>query len=202
MFEKFLRDYFQNFKFKSIDTDDFKSFFEDRFPKHKTEIDWNKWLYSPGMPPIVPEYDNNLLKVCTDYTERLLNWNTESPIDLSPLTTVQIIQLLQNLFEAEPMPIKKLKAFEAAFKFGSITNAEIKFQWLRICLKAHWEEKIAPTLEWLNEVGRMKYSRPLYRDLYAWESARSRAVENYKENAKYMMHVSAYTLAKDLHLSA
>lgn len=100
----------------------------------------------------------------------------------------------------EPLSLTKVNKLEEIFKLADVKNAELKFTWLMVSLKSRWEEKIDVALSWVNEVGRMKYVRPIYRELYAWELARPRAIENYKANKQYMMHMLSFTVAKDLHL--
>lgn len=108
--------------------------------------------------------------------------------------------MLQKLTESPCQPIVKLENLNSIFGFDEVKNAEIKFRWLRTCLKARWPDKVDVVLNWLNVIGRMKFVRPLYRDLYGWEDVRQKAIDNFKANRPNMMHVSAYTLAKDLHL--
>lgn len=73
-------------------------------------------------------------------------------------------------------------------------------RWLRLCVRSNDITKLDDVFHFVNSQGRMKYVRPLYRDLYAWEAVRQQAIDNFLENEKFMMHVSAYTLRKDLHL--
>lgn len=82
-----------------------------------------------------------------------------------------------------------------------VQNSEIKFRWLRVCIKARWKDQISVALKFVNEQGRMKFVRPIYRDLYAWEEARPLAISNFQENRKCMMFVSANQVEKDLHLN-
>lgn len=207
VFEPFLRIYFDAYKYKSLDTEEFKAFFKSYFKETPCteKIDWDTWLYQPGMPPVIPAYDRTLIEVCITYKKRWLEWeeNVEEPpfnnSDLKKLSSSVRIQLLQEIFEGPPQTISKLQAIEKVFGFDSVKNSEIKFRWLRIGLKARWEKKIAVTLDWINEIGRMKFVRPLYRDLYNWEEAREQGIENFKQNRHTMMHVCAYTVAKDLH---
>lgn len=206
-FEPFLKKYFNNFKYKSIDTNDFKNFFEEHFrDADLSKIDWEAWLHQPGLPPVIPEYDLTLLKACNEIKEKWVKWNANEPIpltseDYESLVTDQKIYLFQQILDLkEVQTVEKLKEIERVFKLADVKNMEIRFRWLRICLQAHWKEKIQDALDLVNEVGRMKYARPIYRDLYAWEEARAKTVENFKENRKYMSFVTAYTVAKDLHL--
>ncbi|XP_017773520.1 PREDICTED: leukotriene A-4 hydrolase isoform X2 [Nicrophorus vespilloides] len=205
VFEPFLRKYFDTYKYRSLTTDEFKAFFIEYFsstPEIKN-IEWNKWLHTPGMPPVIPDYDKTLLKTIDEMKQRWLNWDEKSgpvPFSGDEITSIQKIQLLQDIFESEPQPIKKLEVLEEKFKFTEVQNAEIKFRWLRIGIKAKWEKIVDPALNWVNEVGRMKYCRPLYRDFYNWEEMRAKAIQNFQDNRKNMMHVSAYTIAHDLRL--
>ncbi|CAH1108665.1 unnamed protein product [Psylliodes chrysocephalus] len=209
VFEPFLRSYFQTFKYKSIDTDDFKRFFDNYFKDVSAikSIDWKTWLYAPGMPPIIPDYDISLAVKCNELLDTFYKWNGEGAIPISiddkdNLSTNQIIYCLQKLSGSEAQNIEKLKRLNELFKFDGVKNAEIKFRWLRICLKAQWEDKVEDALNWINVVGRMKYVRPLYRDLFEWQVTKNRVVDNFKSNRKNMMHVTAYVLAKDLKLEA
>ncbi|XP_023023652.2 leukotriene A-4 hydrolase [Leptinotarsa decemlineata] len=206
-FEPFLRKYFDTFKYKSIVTSDFKSFFETYFSETAsiTSIDWDTWLFSPGMPPVIPEYDKSLATICDGLLKSFLEWNGEGEIPISKedkeaLTTNQMIYFLQKMLEAQGLSKEKLEALEKLFSLDSIKNAEIKFRWLRICLKARWEDKVQTAMAWINILGRMKFVRPLYRDLYEWELTREKAIANFTANRRNMMHVTAYTIAKDLHL--
>ncbi|KAK4884144.1 hypothetical protein RN001_000415 [Aquatica leii] len=207
-FEPFLRKYLHQFQFKTLNSTDFKSYFETYFINKSQiqQIDWNKWLYAPGMPPVIPSYDMTLVKLCNKYKELWLSWDVTEEVpftkeEIKELKVTQVIQLLQDVVEADPQPIKKLEILQDLFDFASTKNAEIKFRWLRIGLKAQWEPTIKETIEWINVVGRMKFVRPLYRALYKWRQGRNAAIENFHKNHQYMMHVTAYTVRKDLNIA-
>lgn len=59
VFEPFLRQYLKKFQYKSILTQDFKQnlyeYFEDSKSNVLSEVDWDKWLYSEGMPIVIPK---------------------------------------------------------------------------------------------------------------------------------------------------
>ena len=52
VFEPFLKSYYNNFAYKSINSDQFKAFFLEKFSSLEAvnEIDWDTWLHKPGMP--------------------------------------------------------------------------------------------------------------------------------------------------------
>ena len=59
---------------------------------------------------------------------------------------------------------------------------------------------MSAALELATVQGRMKFVRPLYRDLYSWEVARQRAVDTFLAHRDQMMYVTAEMVAKDLHI--
>ena len=64
VFEPFLKAYYTKFAHTSIDSDQFKAFFLSHFGSLAAvaSIDWDLWLYSPGLPPYKPDYDTSLAK--------------------------------------------------------------------------------------------------------------------------------------------
>ena len=64
--EPFLKSYYDHFKYKSIDSEQFKAFFLDYFKNEPkvSSIDWDGWFNNPGMPPYKPDYDDTLAVAC------------------------------------------------------------------------------------------------------------------------------------------
>ena len=56
-------------------------------------------------------------------------------------------------------------------------------------------------IEFVKEQGRMKFVRPLYRDLYGWEEKRSIAVETFEGWRENYHPIAAKMLASDLKLT-
>ncbi|KAK2577166.1 hypothetical protein KPH14_003323 [Odynerus spinipes] len=210
VFEPFLRSYLNTFKYKSIVTADWKEYLYKYF-SNKTElldsVDWNAWLYTPGMPPIIPNYDKSLAIVCTELAQKWISWdeNTTSPFnktDLQNLTTLQKITFLAELrASSTTLSLKKLKTMQDIYDLDSIKNSEIRFLWLRLCIKSRWALKVQDALDFATEQGRMKFVRPIFRDLYNWEEMRQIAVDTYLKKKNKMMYVTAHMVAKDLHLN-
>lgn len=56
-FEVFFKSYIDRFKYKSVSTEDFKLFLLSYFHEDNnmvSQIDWELWLYTCGMPKIIP----------------------------------------------------------------------------------------------------------------------------------------------------
>ena len=76
--EPFIKSYFDKFAYTSIDSETFKNYFLGHFspsvPAVK-EIDWAAWLYSPGMPPFKPNFDDSLARESWGLAERWQAWS-------------------------------------------------------------------------------------------------------------------------------
>jgi leukotriene-A4 hydrolase len=207
----FLRQYVQKYKYESIDSFEFKKNFTEYFEAQGKgdaikDVDWDNWFYSTGMPSFKPEYDTTLYDACSSLSKRWLVWDHTTPnpfakSDLDEFSATQIQEFLQSVLSSETaLPEEKVRIMEEVYGFNAARNAEIRFRWLRVCIKARWKDQLPLALQFVTDVGRMKFIRPIYRDLYNWEEARAEAIATFKKNRPYMMYVSAYTVAKDLHL--
>nr|XP_034306708.1 leukotriene A-4 hydrolase isoform X4 [Crassostrea gigas] len=208
VFEKFLRAYVENFKQQSIDSNQWKDFLYSYF-HDKTEVldsvEWEKWFYGQGMPPVMPKYDNSFAVPCKQLCQR---WSTSADNDLdqfdsSDLTSMaplQVVECLGLLVEDPPLSLIKIQKMNELYKLNVTKNSEFKFRWLRLCIKAQWKEAIPKVLEFINEQGRMRLVRTLYRDLYGWEDARPTAIDNFKKHRGEMHHILETMLSTDLKL--
>eukprot|EP00095_Tigriopus_kingsejongensis_P012310 snap_masked-scaffold284_size223161-processed-gene-1.4 protein:Tk12310 transcript:snap_masked-scaffold284_size223161-processed-gene-1.4-mRNA-1 annotation:"leukotriene a-4 hydrolase" len=207
-FEPFLRSYYDKFKFQAIDSEQFKAYLLEFFSDAKVQtdkIDWETWLDAPGMPIYKPNYDESMAKVCNELKDKWINWNESTPSpfeakDLASFSSGQKTELLAQLLTEKPLSIAKLEAMEKAYELSSVQNAEIRLNWIRMGLLGHWEDAIPRGVQMVTEQGRMKFLRPIYRDLYAWEKSRPVALKTFEANKPFMMKVAIQGLAHDLHM--
>ena len=77
VFEPFLKSYYNNFAYKSIDSDQFKAFFLEKFSSVEAvkEIDWDTWLHKPGMP--IYKVDTRCLGFTLDHTHPTSQTNSQ-----------------------------------------------------------------------------------------------------------------------------
>ncbi|CAG2227039.1 LTA4H [Mytilus edulis] len=210
-FEPFLKAYIEKFKYKSIDSTQWKDFLFSFFQSKVdvlNKVDWDTWFSAVGMPPIKPEYDESLAVPCQELCDK---WSARSDSDLSQFSANDITKLTSNqiriflykvLLLESPLSLIKVKKMEELYKFNDRKNSEIRLKWLLLCLKAHWEDSIQYALKFVNEQGRMKFVRPIYRALHAWEGSRDTAIKNFLSKRPEMHTTTAELVAKDLHLGS
>lgn len=212
-FDPFLKSYIANFQYRSIETDDFvqylKHYFQNTAAAEKLEkVDWQTWFHSPGMPPTFVNYDDSLAVPCKALCQLWSDWNNKgcpepismSPEDLKTLSPSQIQEFLAQLLLGPPLSCQTIEKMQQIYGLNGVQNAEIKLRWLRLCLRAQYKESIPLAVQFATSQGRMKYCRPIFRDLYNWEDARSSALEAYDKVKDQWMYVCAYTVGKDLHV--
>lgn len=213
IFEPFLRSYLTKFKYESILTKDFQKFFYDyfneKYPEKLEVVDWDKWLYSEGMPIVIPKYNTVVYDTSKKHADLWSSSTTadikSSPVIRESLTSIQKIEFLSQLLgksEIVDLTAEKVDLLIETYGFSkSITrNAEIRFRLMRLFIKARLT-RFDEIFEFANSNFRMKFVRPIYRDLANWDVGKPLAVENYNKVKDQMMKVCAYTVAKDLGLN-
>ena len=209
LFEPFLKSYYAHFAYKSINTEQFKEFFLQQFSSLEAvaAIDWDTWLHAPGMPPYKPQFNDSLAVACWDLAKAWQAW--DCPVqpqptfqqDFAKFSAKQKAEFFLTLTNGPAMPHAKLKAMAALYQLDSCSNVEVEFKWIRLGLAARWEAAVAPALKLATVQGRMKFVRPLYRDLYAWEEKRQEAVDTFLAHKDRYMQIVADMVSKILHIT-
>jgi len=210
-FEAFLRFYFNKYKYQSIRSDDFKAtlyeYFKGKYENELAQVNWDLWLYGEGMPPIIPKYNTTLADVAHKHakiwTENSID-NIKQNVSNENLNTLQKIEFLSKLNEAKDiigLSSEWISLLENTYDLNKSKNAEIRFAFLRLCIKARQFNRIDEIMKFANSNFRMKYVRPIYRDLGQWPMARDIAIANYNKVKDQMMAVCSNQVAKDLGLA-
>ncbi|EDV54735.1 leukotriene A-4 hydrolase isoform X2 [Drosophila erecta] len=212
VFEPFLRDYLKKYAYKSIETKDFQSalydYFIDTDKKDKLSVvDWDLWLKTEGMPPVIPKFDESLANVTKELATL---WSSKSVADLAgnaeikkTISIHQLIDFLGKLIECKDivdLTESKINLLESTYNLKSSKNAEIRFRLNRLIIRAGLIKRLDEVLEFANSNFRMKFCRPIYRDLAGWPEAKPAAIRNFLSVKDQMMAVCSHTVEKDLGL--
>jgi leukotriene-A4 hydrolase len=180
-FEAFLRDaYLPRFAYGAVTTAEFRDAYTLAFPAASASIDWETWLHAPGMPPVdvSASYDTPLRDAADAaamawHTRDVLATGTPASPDGWPqaqawASSEQLVAFLERLSELRamtPLALPALKALDAAYALSAARNAEVRAAWLRLRVAAGDADCLPAVRTFLTEQGRMKYLRPLYRQL-------------------------------------
>ena len=91
-----------------------------------------------------------------------------------------------------------MDALAALGGFDTTQRAEWKFRWCRIVLAAKDEKRYPLAIGMAQNCGRMKYCRPLFRDLASDPARYERAVEAFREVEDTYHPITKKMLCKDL----
>ncbi|XP_064483392.1 leukotriene A-4 hydrolase-like [Ornithodoros turicata] len=207
LFDPFLKSYVEHFKHQSINTNQWKDYlfeyFHDKVDVLK-EVDWDTWLYAPGLPPVIPEYRSKLAEpcevLCKKWADETADISTCACSDIENFCPVQLQEFLALLLEKKPLSSERFLQLTKLYNLEQMNNSEIRFCWLRLGLLAKCEDVIPHVIKFLEKIGRMKFVVPLFRDLYNWEEKRATAINLFERLQPRMMHVLKYTISKDLHV--
>ncbi|XP_061662306.1 leukotriene A-4 hydrolase isoform X2 [Syngnathoides biaculeatus] len=210
VFMGFVKAYIQMFAYRSVTTDRWKDFLFAYF-KDKMEVlnkvDWNAWMFTPGMPPVKPHYDTTLADACIALCQRWTQAKDQdlsgfSASDVKMLSSHQLIEFLSLLLQEEALPLSHVKKMQEVYDLNGRMNAEVRFRWLRLCVRSCWEEAVPAALRMATEQGRMKFTRPLFREVFNFSKFKEEAVRVFLAHRGAMHPVTSGLVAKDLKVAA
>ena len=159
------------------------------------------------MPPVLVKLDTKLSSAATDLA---LKWRA---YDKAPETTPappkdaaatlfagQVMVLLDALSD-EPLSHTTLEQLDAALELSQSTNAEIRFRWYVLGLAANYTKVHDGVVDLITSVGRMKFVRPLYRQLHkSSPEGKQLAEQTFAKHKNFYSIVTTKLVAKDLGL--
>uniref|UniRef100_A0A8C9Z981 Leukotriene A-4 hydrolase n=1 Tax=Sander lucioperca TaxID=283035 RepID=A0A8C9Z981_SANLU len=194
VFMGFVKSYIQMFAYGSATTDEWKNYLFTYF-KDKVDVlnkvDWNvkttklqKLQKPPNLTVVNPRvYDTTLADACIALSQRWIKVRPGPHRDL-------------------PLPLTHVKKMQQLYDLNASMNAEIRFRWLRLCVRARWEEAVPMAMKMATEQGRMKFTRPLFKEVFNFEKYRDEAVRMFVAHRAAMHPVTSGLVAKDLKLDA
>ncbi len=185
VFDDFLRRYFDHFAFQSITSEDFRAYAEQHLvaaaPDLLSMAEIDEWLYEPGLPHIAAaiEPQSDAFVPVDEWREQWLAG--ERSLDSLPVeewTVYQWLHFLAGL--ADQLDAGQMTAMDERFDLVGERNHEILFLWLMRSIEAQYSPGIERLETFLLEVGRNKFTQPLYAALAASEWGRDWAIEVYE----------------------
>ena len=104
---------------------------------------------------------------------------------------------LTGLVSSSPLKVSTVHALHQKYDFATTKNSEILHRYSMLAIAAEDESMVGVIIHFVTSQGRMKFTRPLYRALFAskWRDA---AIEAFMENRNFYHPICAKMLASDL----
>ena len=172
-------------------------------------MDWDAWLLKPGMPPVTNTFSNELGAACAALGDRWLagpaaGGAAPAAADVAAWSSAELIAFLDYLLDkVEPgkgLSLEGLQQMDSLYQLSASRNSEIRFRWQRLCIKLRAGFIVPQVVDFLKSQGRMKFTRPLYRDLFAWPEHKSVAVDTFSGWAENYHPICRQMVSKDLGL--
>ncbi len=182
-FDRYLRDYFDQFVFRSITTADFYQDLQYRLLNRAEPafpVPVKQWLYEPGipegawMPP--PDVFAHVDQAAEAWLEGEL---PATRLGAGRWSTQEWLRFLRAI-PAGAGP-EKLAELDRAFHLTQSGNFEILGRWLRLAVQNGYEPAM-PRVRWFLSVqGRRKFVAPLFEDLAKTPEGKKKALAIYRE---------------------
>jgi aminopeptidase N len=179
-FDAFLRGYFDHFAFQSITSKQFADYAKanllDKYPDTVTQVEFDNWLYEPGIPSTAPSIAS--IELATIDRARA-KWIADGTLPGKTFTDKWVSQEWVHFLGGMPqtLPVEKLAALDEAYHFTGTTNGEIAQRWYPLTVRSGYVQARPQLAEFISRVGRRKLIMPTYAALAATDEGRAFARE-------------------------
>lgn len=190
-FDVFLKKYFTENKFKTMNTEGFIAYLNTHLlsTEEQSELHANEWIYGPGLPDNAPIPNSmELDRVETAIAKFNNNRIDASAINAEGYTTHHWLYFLRGL---KNLDADKMRQLDAAFQFTETGNSEIACDWFKHAIDQNYKPAYPAMKTFLTSVGRRKFLTPLYTRLAATAENKEWAIEVYKQ-ARPQYHSVSY----------
>lgn len=165
--DSFLKTYFEKFAFHSMTTEGFIDYLTENLALKDGTVDFNAWIYAPGLPDDCPVVVTEELTKVAEAAEAFLNGT--KPAEIAPefatadWTTHHWNHFLRSFRDG--LTVEQMTQLDAEFKFTNSGNSEITHDWLLHVIGANYRPGMGKLESFLTGQGRRKFLKPLYEKL-------------------------------------
>lgn len=157
-FDQFLNSYFDHFKFKNLNTEEFLAYINEKLPEVK-KLNLEEWIYKPGLPSNCPKIVSAKFdKVDANFESKIY---LENPRSTNDWTTHEWLRFIGKIDTS--WSITDFEQADKLFDFTNSGNSEIAAAWFEKSIRADYKIVYLQLEAFLVKVGRRKFLTPLYR---------------------------------------
>jgi len=200
-FEVFFKDFIQDFAEQSIDSSQFRQYCVLKLPE-LTQFAWDSWLHGRGMPPSVPDYDRSMLDRCEELASSFCSTQKSIKLnDWQELSPSQQVMFLDVLLQSAKT-LTCLESLDATLGISCSKNVEVLLKWHLLVIRAGHTHGYAQAAKFATMHGRMKYCRPVLRELAtSGEEGRQLALDTFSKNKEFYHPIASRLILADLKLN-
>ena len=194
--DSFLKNYFNKYAFRTITTEEFLKEYNENIIKGDSsiskKINIEEWIYKPGLPSNCPEISSVKFE---EVKKEVVAWEkgkAASSLITKNYSTNEWLRFLRQL--PRKMSLEKMKELDNAFQFSSSGNSEILFAWLELSIANEYKDSYPALREFLNEVGRRKFVKPLFVEMVKTPAGKAMAEDIYRSSRNNYHSVTQHTI--------
>ncbi|WP_299458991.1 M1 family metallopeptidase [uncultured Microscilla sp.] len=192
-FDEFLKNYFAQYKFQSMDTEGFLAHLKQALPE-ATKLNLDEWVYQPGLPANCPKVKATRFENIDKAYAAWEGGKNPAELDTKEWSTHEWLHFLRKL--PTKVEVAKLKELDATFKLTQSGNSEIAAEWLSRAVPSGYNEAYPALEKFLINVGRRKFLVPLYKSMITTEEGKALAKQVYAKARPNYHSVSYNTIDK------
>jgi hypothetical protein len=150
----------------------------------------------PGLPPDLPRPKSSAFEVVDQARAEWLSGKKPDQLATKGWVTQQWIHFLDGM--PDTIDAKQMAALDDAFHFTKSGNSEILCSWLRLGIQHGYAASDQRLREFLMNVGRRKFLKPLYAEMAKSEAGKEKARAIYAEARPRYHAVATETIDKIL----
>ncbi|HYG40300.1 MAG TPA: M1 family metallopeptidase [Cytophagales bacterium] len=181
--DKFLNSYFEEFQFRTIDTETFLNYLNAELIKNykglEEKINAKEWIYEPGLPKSHPELTSSKFEIIKKQSQNWIKTQEIKSLNTSNWSSHEWVYFINNL--PEKLNSNQLEMLDESFRLSQSNNPEIQFSWYLLSIKNNYLTAYPYIKDFLTNVGRRKFVLPLFKELVKTEAGKAFAQEVYKE---------------------
>ncbi|MBU1707501.1 M1 family metallopeptidase [bacterium] len=195
-FDDFVKKYIDRFKFQSLTTDAFLQFLKKELPEAFDKVDVETWVHGTGLPADVPAFQSKLIDDVMDVVRK---WKAGQRDIKQAVKSWDVTQ--KRLFLNE-LPLKlsheEISTLDKLFNLADSRNSELKVPWLCMAAASSYKPAYGIIREFLGEVGRGKFLKPLYKALHENPDTKKLAAQIFDEVKDGYHHLSRVAIERIL----
>jgi len=199
-FDAFLKRYFKENAFESMNTEQFLLYLEQNlFGAYEVELPedlFSNWVYGPSIPENLPKPSSDRFKKVEQSIKTWLQSGNIDTLKFQSWSTHEYLHFFHQL--PDSIGYEEVERLDEKFDFSNNGNAEILAEWFLLSIKKEYWSVYDAMENFLINTGRKKFLMPIYRELIKTESGKNIAQNIYKKARQNYHYVSYNSLDKIL----
>ncbi|MEH0153927.1 M1 family metallopeptidase [Limibacter armeniacum] len=195
--DAFLKQYFNEFAFKTVTTEAFLAYLKtnllDKVEGAENTINPEAWVYNGGLPDNCPVVASERYNKVDETVKKFVGGTKAAELETKDWIFYQEWEhFLSEL--PDDLTTEQMTNLDKQFKFTENGNNEILFQWLMHVIQSEYKPAYGKLEQFLMTVGRRKFIAPLYREMAKKEVTKEMAKKIYEKARGNYHYVSVATI--------